>query len=129
MAQCELQIAVSKSAVTKRTASESRPEAIVTNERKLESVRSEVGKFFYAIGAEVMKLPLFAIADDERAGGLKPLNGVEDGFLIKRIHSRIVAVDFLQGVDQRQWPGNAADRFGGNGHRVGDFARYFVPQT
>src|ERR1700682_3110666 len=112
----EIQVGVSKPAVTKRTGDESRPVAGVTNERKLEPVGSEVRKFFYAIRPEVMKFSLFAVGNDGRAGGLASLNCVADGFLIKGIQLRIVAVHLLKGLDQLKRPGNTANRLGGNDH-------------
>ena len=54
-------------------------------ERDLEAVRGRVRQPVDAVRPEVVVLPLLAVGDDRRAGGLEPLDGVADRLVVERV--------------------------------------------
>jgi hypothetical protein len=71
----------------------------MTNKGKLETIGGKVRESVNGVSAKIVILPLFTIADNRRAGGLKALNSIPDGFLIKRLQGRIVAIHFGKRFD------------------------------
>ena len=61
-------------------------------ERDLEAVGRRVRQAVDAVRPEVVILPLLAIGDDRRAGGLEPLDGVADRRVVERVERGIVGV-------------------------------------
>ncbi len=67
----------------------------------------------YAVRAEIMILPLFAVRNDRRACGFKPLNGVSNRIFIERSEVRILTVAPCDSLDQINGSWDTADWLGG----------------
>src|SRR5882724_4961872 len=67
----------------------------------------------HAVRREIVILSLFAVRDDRRACGFKPLNGVSNGIFIKRIAIRILNVAPCDSLDQINGSWDTADWLGG----------------
>ncbi len=119
----KIEKAVRVTAISERPAREARPATGVTNERKLESVRRQVGQTVDAVGSEVMILALFAVGDHRRTGRFEARDRVADRFFVERIEHRIGAVCGGKRFNQTQRPGNAANRLSWNDHGLGGRSR------
>jgi hypothetical protein len=86
---------------------------MTVRERNYEAIRSRVRKPIYAVGAEIVILPLFAVGNNRRACGFKPFNGVSNRTFIESIEARILAVALYDFFDQIEGPRDAADWLGG----------------
>ena len=122
VAQGHVQVAVRTPVVTKWAGSEPRHPADMTGrERDLEAVRVHVRQSVHAIRPEVMVLSLLAVRDHRRGGGLKPLNGIPNRLVIKRVQLWVGAVACRNSLDQPKGPRNASDRFCWDCHQRDSF--------
>ena len=88
VAQGHVQVAVRVPLVAERAGRQPRhPAGVAGRERDLEAVRGRVRQPVHAVGPEVVVLPLLAVGDDRRAGGLEPLDGVPDRLLVERVQA------------------------------------------
>ena len=71
-----------------------------------------------AVRAEIMILPLFAVRNDRRARGFKPLDGISNGIFIERGEVRILSVALCDSLDQINGSWDTANWLGGYGDRV-----------
>jgi len=78
--------------ISARLPRETRPATGVTNERKLQPVRCQVGQAVNAVRSEVMILALFAVGDHRRTRRLEARDRVAGRFFVERIEHRIGAV-------------------------------------
>ena len=86
--QGHVQVAVRVPLVAERPGRQPRhPADVAGRERDLEAVRGGVRQPVDAVGPEVVVLPLLAVGDDRRAGGLEPLDGVPDRLVVERVRS------------------------------------------
>ena len=117
VAQRHVQVAVRVPLVTERAARQPRhPADVAGRERDLEAVRGRVRQPVDAVGPEVVVLPLLAVGDHRRAGGLEPLDGVPDRLVVERVQRRVRAVRRRDRLDQPEGPRDAADRLGWDCH-------------
>ena len=115
--QGHVQVAVRVPLVAERPGRQPRhPADVAGRERDLEAVRGRVRQPVDAVGPEVVVLPLLAVGDDRRAGGLEPLDGVPDRLLVERVQRRVRAVRRRDRLDQPQGPRDTADRLGWDFH-------------
>ena len=83
---------------------------VAGRERDLEAVRARVRQPVHAVRPEIVILPLLAVGDHRRAGGLESLDGVPNGLIENGIQHRIVGVaQSLNGLHQLTWPRNATN--------------------
>jgi hypothetical protein len=62
-----------------------------------------------------MILPLFAVRNDRRARGFKPLNGISNRIFIERSEVRILTVALCDALDQINGSWDTANWLGGYG--------------
>jgi hypothetical protein len=67
----------------------------------------------HAVREEVVILPLFAVRNDRRPGGFKPLNGISNGIFKERSEVGILTVTFCEFLDEISGSWDAADWLGG----------------
>jgi hypothetical protein len=79
----------------------------------------------YAIRAEIMILPQFAVRNNRRPCGFKPLNDVSNRILIEKIEIRILTVALCDSLDQINGSWDTANWLGGYRDccRLGDIYR------
>src|ERR1700730_842371 len=81
---CHVQKIVSIHQETKRTAYQPRPPASVSSrEWQFESIRCGIRQPLDTVSREVVILSLLPVGDDGRACGLKLLDRLTDGFVVK----------------------------------------------
>src|SRR5580704_19380215 len=68
----------------------------------------------HAVGAEIVIFALFAIRNDRRACGLKPLNCVANRSVIERSEIGILTVAFCDSLEEIKRSWDAANWLGGN---------------
>ena len=73
-----------------------------------EAVRRCVRKSMHTVRGEIVILPLFAVCDNWRARGFKPLNGVSNRIFIERSKIRVLTVAFCDSVDELNGSRDAA---------------------
>jgi hypothetical protein len=85
-------------------------------EWQFKPVRCGIRQTLDAVSCEVVILSLLPVSDNRRARGLELLDRVADGFLIKRLYTRMrVAVPF-NCIKQFRGARNTPDRLGRNNH-------------
>ncbi len=91
--QGHVEVAVGVPLVAERAGGQPRhPADVAGRERDLEAVRGGVRQPVDAVRPEVVVLPLLAVGDDRRAGGLEPRDRVADRLLVERVQRRVGAV-------------------------------------
>ena len=99
--QGHVQVAVRVPLVAERAGRQPRhPAGVAGRERDLEAVRGRVRQPVDAVRPEVVVLPLLAVGDDRRAGGLEPRDGVADRLVVERVQRRVGAVSRRDRLDQ-----------------------------
>ena len=99
--QGHVQVAVRVPLVAERAGRQPRhPADVAGRERDLEAVRGGVRQPVHAVRPEVVVLPLLAVGDDRRAGGLEPLDGVADRLVVERVQRRVGAVSRRDRLDE-----------------------------
>src|SRR6266850_4791154 len=122
IAHGDIQITVCVPPVTERSAGEPRQATRMTiRERDYETIRRCIRKPMNTVRREIVILPLFAVCDNRRACGFKPLNGISNRIFIERSKIRILTVAFCDSVDELNGSRDAAYWLGryGNGCRLG----------
>src|SRR6266851_3841054 len=86
--------------------------------RDCETIRRCVRKPMNTVSREIVVLLLFAVCDDRRACGFKPLDGISNRIFIKKSELRIFIValcNFLDEIDgswnTTDWLGRYSDRW------------------
>ncbi len=67
----------------------------------------------HAVRAEIVILPLFAVRNNRRACGFKPLNGISNRIFIERSEIRILTVASCDSLDQINGSWDTANWLGG----------------
>ncbi len=67
----------------------------------------------HAVRREIVILPLFAVRNDRRPCGFKPLNGISNRIFIERMEIRILAVSLCDSLDQINGSWDTANWLGG----------------
>ncbi len=85
----------------------------------------------HAVRREIVILPLFAVRNDRRACGFKPLNGVANRIFIERREVRILTVAFCDALDEINGSRDTANWLGGysNWNRLSHTYRLFLKHT
>jgi len=88
---------------------------MTVRERYLETVRGHVRKPMDAVRCEIVMLSLFAVRNDQRAGGFEPFDGVSNRIFIEWSEVRILTVASCDSLDKIEWSWDTANWLGGYG--------------
>jgi hypothetical protein len=69
----------------------------------------------HAVRAEIVILSLFAVRNNRRACGFKPLNGISNRIFVERSEVGILTVALCDSLDQIDWSWDTANWLGGYG--------------
>ena len=112
-----LEEGVGVAGVAERTAGQAGHAPLVTgSERDPESLRAHVRQAVDAVGQEVVELALLAVGDHRRARRLEAPDRVADRVVVERVERGVGTIGLAERIEQPQRAGNAADRFGREGH-------------
>ena len=89
--------------------------SVCPSENRILKPSEAVRKPVHAIRREIGILPLFAVRNDRRARGSKPLNSLWNRIFIERSKVRILAVDLCNSLDEIKRSWDIATWLGGYG--------------
>src|ERR1700732_110289 len=126
VADSDIKITICAALIAKRIAREPRQSARMTVcEEDSESVGGRVRKTMHTVRREIVITPLFAVGNNRRARGLKPLNRISNGLFVERSEAGILTLAPRDSLDQinRSW--DTADWLGGyrDSRRLGHIYR------
>src|ERR1700720_2077451 len=83
-------------------------------EWQFESIRRGIQQPLDAVSREVVILSLLPVGDNRRTCGLKLLDRLTDGFVVKWLQTRMEATVLLDRIKQFRRPRNTPNRLGGD---------------